>query len=207
MLVALWQRFPELGQLFLAQLYKECPYLLPIFLPQREGQSDREYYSSLGCRYDDQGVREDLSVYMKRITGFTRLYAAIVVTQTRRGETKVHPQGLKEAWNFMASFMNLGEFFIYNDLAVKYKLYFFISEPLPDISALIIFEFLQVAGDLLQQTFGQQFKKMILAIHEQYIPKLDGSGSHKSRLEAFIVKFLNDGKFEEAGEALPPNFW
>ena len=84
--------------------------MVPIFLPQREGQSDREYYGSLGCRYDEQGVREDVPVYMKRITGFTRLFAAIVVTQTRRGETNAHPQGLREGWNFLASFMNLGEF-------------------------------------------------------------------------------------------------
>ena len=108
-LVALWQKYPELGQLFLAHLYKECPYLVPIFLPQREGQSDQEYYGSLGCRFDESGTREELSVYLKRITGFVRLYSAILVTQSRRGETTPHPQSLKEGWNFLTSFLNLGD--------------------------------------------------------------------------------------------------
>lgn len=43
-LVALWQKFSDVGKLFLAHLYKECPYLVPYFIPQFEGQSSEEYY-------------------------------------------------------------------------------------------------------------------------------------------------------------------
>jgi nucleoporin GLE1 len=43
-LVALWQKFPDLGILFLHYLFKECPYLIPYFLPQLEGQSPEDYF-------------------------------------------------------------------------------------------------------------------------------------------------------------------
>lgn len=42
-LVALWQKFPDLGKLVLFHIYKECPYLVPYFIPQVEGQSNEDY--------------------------------------------------------------------------------------------------------------------------------------------------------------------
>jgi hypothetical protein len=41
---ALWADFPDLGQLILGHFYRECPYLVPIFMPQVEGQSNEDYY-------------------------------------------------------------------------------------------------------------------------------------------------------------------
>lgn len=41
--VALWTKFPEVGQFFMAYLYKDCPYFVPYFLPQVQGQSDEDY--------------------------------------------------------------------------------------------------------------------------------------------------------------------
>jgi len=43
-MVALWQEFPCWGQLVLAHFYNECPYLVPFFKPQLEGQSTKDYY-------------------------------------------------------------------------------------------------------------------------------------------------------------------
>lgn len=41
--VALWQKFPEVGQFFLAYLYRDCPFFVPYFLPRIQGQSDEDY--------------------------------------------------------------------------------------------------------------------------------------------------------------------
>jgi hypothetical protein len=41
---ALWADFPDFGQLILGHFYRECPYLVPIFMPQVEGQSNEDYY-------------------------------------------------------------------------------------------------------------------------------------------------------------------
>lgn len=42
-IVALWTKFPEVGQFFMAYLYKDCPYFVPYFIPQVQGQSDEDY--------------------------------------------------------------------------------------------------------------------------------------------------------------------
>jgi nucleoporin GLE1 len=41
---AVWADFPDFGQLVLGHFHKQCPYLVPIFLPQVEGQSNEDYY-------------------------------------------------------------------------------------------------------------------------------------------------------------------
>lgn len=42
-IVAIWQKFPDFGNLFLALLYKACPYLVPYFIPQVSDQSLEDY--------------------------------------------------------------------------------------------------------------------------------------------------------------------
>jgi nucleoporin GLE1 len=41
---ALWADFPDFGELILGHFHRECPYLVPIFLPKVEGQSTEDYY-------------------------------------------------------------------------------------------------------------------------------------------------------------------
>lgn len=109
MIVAVWQRYPDIGQLCMAHLYKESPYLAPYFLPHRAGQSSADFLQSLGYRFAD-GQVEDPEMYLKRQTGLVRLYAAIVVSQPRRSQTGVeHPHGLANGWLWLAHFVNLGK--------------------------------------------------------------------------------------------------
>lgn len=42
--LALWADFPDFGHLLLAHFYRRCPYLVPVILPQSEGQSNMDYY-------------------------------------------------------------------------------------------------------------------------------------------------------------------
>ncbi len=51
-LVALWREFPApFGRLVLAYFYQLCPYLVPYYPVQEQGQSDQDYYRSLGYQY------------------------------------------------------------------------------------------------------------------------------------------------------------
>lgn len=43
-IVALWVKFPDFGKLLLANFYRECIYLIPMYLPQAEGQTNQDYY-------------------------------------------------------------------------------------------------------------------------------------------------------------------
>ena len=42
-ILSLWQQFTDFGQLFLARIYLECPYLVPYFIPQMNGQTEQDY--------------------------------------------------------------------------------------------------------------------------------------------------------------------
>lgn len=41
--VAIWQKFPQFGNLFLAMVYKCCPYIVPYFIVQVDGQNEEDY--------------------------------------------------------------------------------------------------------------------------------------------------------------------
>uniref|UniRef100_A0A336M362 mRNA export factor GLE1 n=1 Tax=Culicoides sonorensis TaxID=179676 RepID=A0A336M362_CULSO len=187
-LIALWQKFPEVGQFFLAYLYKECPFFVPYFLPKVQGQSDEDYMKSIGYRYTN-GVMEKHDLYLKRMSGIARLYAAIWITGSRRGETAPHPHNLQNGWEWLCEILNL--------------------DPLPEICATLIFEVLQVAGHAFLATYGKQFMKLLNAIQNQYFPKLNAvdQGGPKARLEDFVVKALRERKIDPPEGLLPPNFW
>ncbi|XP_062558791.1 mRNA export factor Gle1 [Armigeres subalbatus] len=186
--VGLWQKYPEFGKFFLAYLHKECPYLVPYFLPQLEGQSQEEYLKSIGYRFTEN-VLEKQDQYLKRMTGMARLYAAIVVSSPRRGEASAHPHGLECGWRWFCNMLNLS--------------------PLPDICATVITEFLQTAGGSLWAIYGKQFVKVLKVVQEQYLPALNkvDEGGPKTRLEGLIAKITSEGKIDRPEGMLGPDFW
>lgn len=106
--VALWNESPEFGELLLANFRVKCPFIVPAFFPRLTGQSDMEYYKSLGYKYSDDGIVEDHLKFLKRITGLMRLYSSIIVTRQRQGVTQNHPHGLQFAWRWLAAMLNNG---------------------------------------------------------------------------------------------------
>lgn len=108
--VALWNEHPDFGELFLAHLHEACPFTVPVFLQQQEGQSNEDYYKSLGCKYSEDGTVEKQDKFLKRMSGLMRLYASITVTRQRNGVTKVHPHGLQYAWRWLAAVLNIGKY-------------------------------------------------------------------------------------------------
>lgn len=106
--VALWNEHTDFGELFLAHLHEACPFTVPVFLQQQDGQSNEDYYKSLGCKYSEDGTVEKQDKFLKRMSGLMRLYASITVTRQPRGVTKIHPHGLQHAWRWLAAVLNIG---------------------------------------------------------------------------------------------------
>lgn len=108
-IVALWNEHVDFGEMVLAHLREVCPFTVPIFLPQQEGQSDEDYYKSLGCKYSEDGTVEQQDKFLKRMSGFMRLYASITITQQRKSVNKPHPHGLEHIWRWLAVVLNIGK--------------------------------------------------------------------------------------------------
>ncbi|PSN53296.1 hypothetical protein C0J52_04659 [Blattella germanica] len=173
---ALWADFPDFGELVLAHFYKECPYLVPLFMPQIEGQSNEDYYRALGYHYNENGEVEKQDKFLKRMSGIMRLYAAILITRPcRYQQNKSNPHGLSYAWRWISCLLNL--------------------DPRPDICATLLYEFLVVAGNSMYAYYGKQFQKLLHLICKEYYPKIEKvtpsvSSGPMIRLEAFLQKIL-----------------
>lgn len=187
-IVALWQKFPDFGVLFLAHAYRDCPYLVPYFIPQFEGQSTEDYMKLLGYKVNN-GQLEPQNIYLSRMAGIARLYAAILVTKPRMGEAQAHPHDLNNGWIWLCNILNL--------------------EPLPEICATMILEVLQIAGEEMRCSYGKQFLKLIFTIQNQYFPKLElvDEGGPKSRLQVLLETVMKEGKFSRPDGVLQANFW
>ncbi|XP_035893511.1 nucleoporin Gle1 [Anopheles stephensi] len=191
--VALWQRFPDFGRFFLAYLHRECPYLVPYYLPQLEGQSQEDFLKTLGYRFADGGVLEKQDQYLKRMSGLARLYAAVIITIPRKDDPTPHPHGLEYGWRWLTNILN--------------------RFPQPDICATLLAEFLQTAGADLHAAYGKQFIKVLQVLRGDYMTALNriDTGGPKARLEGLVGKMLNllalEGRVERPEGMLSVNFW
>lgn len=186
----LWLEFPLFGRLVLAHFYRQCPYLVPYYVPQQEGQSNEDYYKSLGYRYTG-GKVEQQPAYLKRMSGVVRLYAAVMISLPRRQQP--HPHGLDQAWRYLAALLNL--------------------PPRNEITAAILVEFLTVTGHAMTREYGKQFQKMLHLICTDYFvmirnvtPKGSGGGP-VTRLQEFLHESITKGGIAPPAGQLPPRFW
>ncbi|XP_041970130.1 nucleoporin Gle1 [Aricia agestis] len=187
--VALWSQFPEFGKLLEAYFHRYCPYLVPMLLPQKEGQSDKDFYISRGYTYNDEGVVEKQDKFLRRMSGIFRLRSAIWIAKTPRFLNAANPNGLRYGWQWLASFINL--------------------KAEPDICATLILDFFTVCGSEFYKTYGKQCVKMIKVISTEYMAilgKID-EGGPKTRLELFLQNVLKTGHIEPPKGQLPQNTW
>ncbi|XP_021942051.1 nucleoporin GLE1-like, partial [Zootermopsis nevadensis] len=190
---ALWADFPDFGELILGHFYRECPYLVPIFMPQVEGQSNEDYYRLLGYHYNENGEVEKQDKFLKRMSGIMRLYTAVLVTRPcRYQQNKSHPHGLKHAWHWISCILNM--------------------DPRPDICATLLYDFLEVAGSAMYSHYGRQFQKLLHLICKEYFPKIEKvtpsvSSGPVCRLQALLQKILKQGHIPPPAGLLPSDFW
>ncbi|KAK7145486.1 hypothetical protein R3I93_013270 [Phoxinus phoxinus] len=166
---------PKIGDLILAHLHKKCPYAVPHYPPMERGTSVEDYQRILGYRVDDSKV-EGQDSFLKRMSGMIRLYAAIIQMRwPYTGKQGPHPHGLSHGWRWLAQILNM--------------------EPIADITATILFDFLEVCGNALMKQYRGQFWKLILLIIEEYFPRIEavtstGQMGSVTRLKQFLETSL-----------------
>ncbi|XP_071848274.1 uncharacterized protein [Apostichopus japonicus] len=190
--VGLWCKYPDVGDLILANFHQQCPFLVPYHISKQENQSNEEYYKLLGYQYDSEGVIEKQDKYLKRMSGFTRLYAAILVSSPPPGCGQISPFGRERAWQWLSRLLNL--------------------EPQPDITATMLFDFLEVCGFALIETYNKQFLKLLEVLIHGYFPKIEavtpkGSGGPVMRLKSYLQNCLGSHKFPPPAGLLSSSFW
>lgn len=169
---ALCAQFPHFGKLVEANFHKFCPYLVPMFLPQKEGQTDKEFYMSRGYTYNDEGVVEKQDKFLKRMSGIFRLRCAIWIASMPKFMSIPNPHGLRFGWQWLASFLNL--------------------KPEPDISATLVHDFFIMCGSKYAKHYGKQFWKVLELTSNQYLKILENidEGGPKTRLEVYLQAVL-----------------
>uniref|UniRef100_A0A667YYI9 mRNA export factor GLE1 n=1 Tax=Myripristis murdjan TaxID=586833 RepID=A0A667YYI9_9TELE len=167
----IWELHPKVGDLILAHLHKKCPYAVPHYPAMKNGMSVEEYQRVLGYRVDDSGV-EGQDSFLKRMSGMIRLYAAITQQRWPYGSRQgPGPHGLNHGWRWLAQMLNM--------------------EPLADVTATLLFDFLEVCGHALVKQYQAQFWKLILLVKEEYLPRIEavtsaGQMGSVTRLKQFL---------------------
>ncbi|XP_021117583.1 nucleoporin GLE1 isoform X3 [Heterocephalus glaber] len=188
----IWELHPRVGDLILAHLHKKCPYSVPFYPAFREGMALEDYQRMLGYQVKDSKV-EQQDNFLKRMSGMIRLYAAIIQLRWPYGNQQAtHPHGLSHGWRWLAQVVNM--------------------EPLSDVTATILFDFLEVCGHALVKQYQVQFWKMVLLIKEEYLLRIEAitsSGQMGSfiRLKQFLEKCLQHKEIPVPKGFLTSSFW
>lgn len=108
-------------------------------------------------------------MYLKRLTGIQRIYSSILVARFRSDhENNPHPHGIENGWIWLSNFLNLAPIGI------------------PDICPTLILEFLEIAGHEMWKTYEKQFKKLLLVMHQHYLPLI-------AKVSIDIIEFMTPG--------------
>ncbi|NXT85443.1 GLE1 protein, partial [Zapornia atra] len=188
----IWEMHPRVGDLFLAHLHRKCPYAVPFYPEMKEGMPLEEYQRMLGYQVKDSKVEEQ-DHFLKRMSGMIRLYAAIIQIQWPYGSKQgTHPHGLHNGWRWLAQMLNL--------------------DPLADVTATVLFDFLEVCGNALMNKYQDQFWKLMLFIREDYIPRIEAITSSTQmgslmRFKQFLEECLQKKEVPLPKGTLKPSFW
>uniref|UniRef100_A0A1A8FML5 mRNA export factor GLE1 n=3 Tax=Nothobranchius korthausae TaxID=1143690 RepID=A0A1A8FML5_9TELE len=188
----IWELHPQVGDLILAHLHRSCPYAVPHYPPMKDGTPVEEYQRILGYRVNDSGV-EGQDSFLKRMSGMIRLYAAVIQLRWPFGSRQgAAPHGLNHGWRWLAQMLNM--------------------EPLADITATLLFDFLEVCGHALMKQYQGQFWKLILLLTHEYFPRIEAvtsSGQMGSviRLRKFLETSLQNRQISQPKGQLSSTFW
>ena len=186
--LAIWDKFPDFGKLLLAYMFEMCPFLVPHHPQRTTGQSDKEYNTVLGYKYEKEVV-ESQDKYLKRMSGLARLYAAISVSHLPRSSPSTsHPHPPARLWTWFSSLLSL--------------------TPQSDVTATIILDILEVSGHTMFASYGKQFGKLLGYVKKSYFSKLEAVKSEPGptvRLEQFLTS-IGGGAISAPDGALKPGF-
>ncbi|XP_041429143.1 nucleoporin GLE1 isoform X2 [Xenopus laevis] len=188
----IWEHHPQVGELFLAHLYKKCPYAVPFYPAHKKGTPIEEYRRILGYEVEDSQV-ESQDNFLKRMSGMIRLYAAVIQIRWQYGlKQESHPHGLNYAWQWLAQLLNL--------------------EPLADVTSTLLYDFLEVCGNAMMLTYQDQFVKLLLLIQEEYLPRIEMISTSEqmgsvARLKLFLENSRKKREIPLPKGYLNQSFW
>ncbi|XP_057261957.1 mRNA export factor GLE1 [Pezoporus wallicus] len=188
----IWEMHPRVGDLFLAHLHKKCPYAVPFYPALKEGTSMEEYQKMLGYQVNDSKVEEQ-DHFLKRMSGLIRLYAAIIQLRWPYGNKQgPHPHGLHHGWRWLAQMLNM--------------------EPLADVTATLLYDFLEVCGNALMKQYQAQFWKIMLLIQDDYCPRIEAITNSRQmgslmRFRQFLEECLQQKEIPLPKGTLQSSFW
>jgi len=176
----LWNVHQEFGKILFAEMKQKCPLLVPFYYPiAKHLNCEQIDHESFGYKFDSLGNVESDAKYLQRMTGIIRLYASLIVTSSKCDQPVI---GLSQAWIFVAGTLN--------------------QNPVADITATILVEFLKIVGFAMHQGYGNQFIKLLQYINTHFIKKIilvtpEGNGGPITRLNSFLSRSLCTGPIEE----------
>jgi len=176
----LWNVHQQFGKILFAEMKQKCPLLVPFYYPLAKYlNSEQLDHESFGYKFDSLGNVESDNKYLQRMTGIIRLYASLIVTSSKCDQPVI---GLSHAWIFVAGTLN--------------------QNPVANITATILVEFLKIVGFAMHQTYGNQFIKMLQCINTHFLKKIilvtpEGNGGPITRLNSFLSRSLCTGSLEE----------
>lgn len=176
----LWNVHQQFGKILFAEMKQKCPLLVPFYYPiAKHLNCEQIDHESFGYKFDSLGNVESDAKYLQRMTGIIRLYASLIVTSSKCDQPVI---GLSQAWIFVAGTLN--------------------QNPVADITATVLVEFLKIVGFAMHQGYGNQFIKLLQYINTHFLKKIilvtpEGNGGPITRLNSFLSRSLCTGSIEE----------
>lgn len=170
-ILGVWTTDSTFGELMVAHLQAKCPYIIPWYPPSLPNQSVEDYSKSLGYKVS-KGRVEDQAKYLRRMSGIVRTYAAIIQSPKPLG-CHNHPHGIQHGWTWLTRFMNV--------------------EPRKEVTATILYDFIDVAGHALFLEYGKQFIKIMKVIRHRFLDEISrvSAGQHRGPTERLKI-FMED---------------
>ncbi|KAI8057639.1 GLE1-like protein-domain-containing protein [Syncephalis plumigaleata] len=170
MCVALFIEHPPLIKFMAGRLMKNCPYVIPDYIIRQPGQSDEAYRKVLGY-----ASNEEAEQYKERMCGMVALFSAIV--QTTPSGNNPNPYGMLYGWRWLACILNRSPH---------------------TITPMLINTFLEIAGPALLEVYGDQARKLLQFIIQDYVPRLPPkSPAANSRLKSFLEEYMATGRIKD----------
>ncbi|KAK7080586.1 hypothetical protein SK128_000306 [Halocaridina rubra] len=176
LIVNLISVYPDLWEVFLYYIYTTCPYLVPLYIFQEDGQSDEDYLKARGMRQ-----KEKSDGYYSRMGNASLLFALVIAYMKRRNIMTVQAPSI--GWKLLAGLLTF--------------------HPTPGVTAIVLEQFLCGVGSDLQQTYGKQFIKLMNYAINVYVPKIEevtvpGTGGQPTlnQLKLLLGEFKRTLKFK-----------
>ena len=165
----IWVRVPQFGTIFLAQLFRNCPYAVPFYPSREDGQSEVEYMIICGYQLNSEGkITEKDELYLERMFIMIELYSAVIQCNI----TQCHPRNLQYAWNWLARVLN--------------------EKPVPKVTALMLDAFLSMSAHKLLRIYGKQFVKVIHHIKSVYLKKIESITTTDKQTMMKLITLIDD---------------